>query len=178
MTQARSSNACYKIDESIQKPLRDKLRTLRLTKGINRSGVRTMSSGSVIRYEETDISSLKLGDAVSLAIEYGMTPDAFFAYLFGNIDYTDVFRKQNADLETITLQARDLSSENQRLLIAMIVTLRDHERSLSLGKELSAIATDQQERKPRVRSKRMALSATRRAYLDATAEASGNSGDR
>lgn len=124
MTKKKSS-AAFRIPEEHQKDMRKRLRMLRESRDIQKIEVKTLTAGTLVNYEEHDISSARVGDLFKLAEEYGVEPQDLITYLFGEsyeIDLTPYQRR----LRSMEAYLTSLDEAHQELAVDLIQRLVTH----------------------------------------------------
>lgn len=104
------------VPEEVQQPIRHRLRLYRQSCGINRHNVNVLTGPTIKKYEEEDISSMRLGDLYTLAQRYGMSLQELVEYLF------------NADDREVAV-SDDVTATTQRI-ITFMSAMDDAERRM------------------------------------------------
>lgn len=140
----KKSNGVNIIPAEYQEKLRTRLRQVREGQGIMKSNVRAISPGTLLGYENRDMSSLRLGDLWALSYEYGWSMAEMMMYLIGNEDMPISAEGKNARRMAVYL--RVLSPENQLLACELLRSLVDFQAERSgtpsaIGTEAGASAS-------------------------------------
>lgn len=113
--------AAQTIHEDVQEPLRERLLFLRRARGLNRRDVKTLSAGTLQKFENDDLSTLKMGDLAGLAQEYAMSLPEMLMYLAAadtNLEGTRT--EEGRRLQRMTVYMRNLPDDLQNLVIDMV----------------------------------------------------------
>lgn len=122
------------IDDQIQEPMRNRLRTLRMMRGQSISDITTCHAGTMTKFELHDISTMTIGQMFGIAQDLGVGFVEFTKYLFGEeeIDERDV----SPNLRRMAMLIRSMSNEEQVCAVEMISSFSDY----CLAKRASVIA--------------------------------------
>lgn len=122
---SRRGRAATPIPEDHQREMRLRLRMLRESRGIQKSDVTTVSAGTLVNYEEHDLSTARFGDMYALAEEYGVSPKELMTFLFSDDGYDPELTPTQRRMRRIETYLTSLDDTHQELatdLVHRVVT--------------------------------------------------------
>ena len=141
----RKTSRTTAIPMTVQRPLMERLLFLRRARGINRHEITAVSSSTLQKVEQHDLSTLRLGDLYGLAIQYGMTLPEMLMYLASDEPNTEASRtEQGRRLQRMSVYLRNLPDDLQDLAINIVGEFVGYhadrsklDRSLAIGNGVS-----------------------------------------
>ncbi len=99
------------VEEEIQKDVRTRLKLARESVRMTQVDVEIVSSGTIRRFEEEDISTLKIGTLLAIGQKYGMAPKEFLCYLFDIGNTLDILDPARQYLNSLPEDLKPLATD-------------------------------------------------------------------
>lgn len=137
---SRKNSGATPIPKDHQKEMRLRLRMLRESRGIQKTEVTTISAGSLVKYEEHDLSSARIGDLYALAKEYGVEPQELMVYLFAEGDYDPDLTPTQRRVRRLEAYLSSLDELHQELAVDLVQRIVTHTVDQRTGKQVERIS--------------------------------------
>lgn len=146
MTRDWNINEGKNIPEAVQAPIRERLRLLRNSRGINQghfTAAMGLSASALITYEVRNVSTMQLGHIWVLAKEFDVPFRELILYLLDQDSTDNVLSEDGRRQRTLSRTAARLSPANQETLIeiADVILANQNANAKTAAKVLREVET-------------------------------------